>query len=77
MRLDGESGWTPQARCGVAPRARVCVVVIGREIAGQGFMKLMMSSVGVHGLTGLDRLFSFRCTQELTNIIKFYGAQVG
>eukprot|EP00516_Mucochytrium_quahogii_P006657 CAMPEP_0203756166 /NCGR_PEP_ID=MMETSP0098-20131031/9484_1 /ASSEMBLY_ACC=CAM_ASM_000208 /TAXON_ID=96639 /ORGANISM=" , Strain NY0313808BC1" /LENGTH=1157 /DNA_ID=CAMNT_0050647929 /DNA_START=208 /DNA_END=3681 /DNA_ORIENTATION=- len=45
----------------------------GKQIAGAGFFSKLNRSVGIQGLSGLDRLFGFRIVQSLRNITRIYN----
>ena len=50
--------------------------VDGREVAGLGLLKLLLNTIGVHGLNGMDTMLAFRCSRDLGNVIKLYARQV-
>ena len=47
-----------------------------REVAGLGLLKLLLKSIGVHGVTGMDTMLAFRCSRDLGYVIKVYTQQV-
>lgn len=44
-------------------------------MAGAGLFKLLVSSVGVAGIIGVDTLAAFKCTHALSNIIRLFAQQ--
>ncbi len=55
----------------------MCLCPVCREVAGLGLLKLLLNSIGVHGVTGMDTMLAFRCSRDLGDVIKLFTAQVG
>ncbi len=57
--------------CALASACLCC-----REVAGLGLLKLLLNSIGVHGVTGMDTMLAFRCSRDLGYVIKLFTQQV-
>jgi hypothetical protein len=56
--------------------ASVSAYLCCREVAGLGLLKLLLNSIGVHGVTGMDTMLAFRCSRDLGYVIKLFTQQV-
>ncbi len=62
----------PTSLSGASVSACLCC----REVAGLGLLKLLLNSIGVHGVTGMDTMLAFRCSRDLGYVIKLFTQQV-